>query len=130
VNAAARRFFTGALLSLAAQGLWAGPAEPGSRPEAGRHAAELCVATTAAPPNCGPAQADLRGDGSLRVRIDDIVYRLRIHSSQVDVVLMHGAVQVDEFTAAYQWIGRALRFNDGRSVRYEIRFPEPKPARR
>ena len=93
------------------------------RPTLGRHAAELCVATAVAEPSCGPAQVELRRDGSARVRIDDLVYRLQLHSSQVEVVLMHGAVQVDEFTVPYAWVGRSLQFNDDeRKVRYEVRF--------
>jgi hypothetical protein len=94
-----------------------------SRPALGRHAAELCVTTGPAEPSCGPAQAELRRDGSARVRIDDLVYHLQLHSSQVEVVLMHGAVQVDEFTVPYAWIGHSLQFNDDeRKVRYEVRF--------
>jgi hypothetical protein len=93
------------------------------RPGLGRHSAQLCVATAAAAPSCGPAQVDLRRDGSARVRIDDLVYRLRLSSSQVVVVLMHGFVQVDEFTVPYEWVGRSLQFNDdGRRVHYEVRF--------
>ena len=93
------------------------------RPVVGRHAGELCVATASAAPSCGPAQVDLRRDGSARVRIDDLVYRLQLHSSQVEVVLMHGAMQVDEFTVPYEWVGGALQFNDDeRKVRYEVRF--------
>ena len=93
------------------------------RPAVGRHAGELCVATASAAPSCGPAQVDLRRDGSARVRIDDLVYRLQLHSSQVEVVLMHGAMQVDEFTVPYEWVGGALQFNDDeRKVRYEVRF--------
>jgi hypothetical protein len=93
------------------------------RPAVGRHAAQLCVTTAAATPSCGPAQVDLRRDGSARVRVDDVVYRLQLHSSQVDVVLMHGAMQIDEFTVPYEWVGRNLQFNDDeRQVRYEVRF--------
>jgi hypothetical protein len=117
---------TGALLALAALGLAAAPA---TTPEAGRHAAELCVATSAAPPACGPVQADVRSDGSLRLRIDDLQYRLKLHSSQVDVVLTHGAMQIDDFTAPYEWDGHVLRFSE-RNSRYEIRFAERKAAGR
>ncbi len=123
---AAARPLTGVLLSLGALGLGAAPA---AKPEAGRHAAELCVATSAAPPVCGPVQADVRSDGSLRVRIDDLQYRLQLHSSQVDVVLTHGAMQIDDFTAPYEWDGRVLRFSE-RNSRYEIRFSERKAAGR
>lgn len=116
-----------ALLALAALPLSAAPA---SRPGTGRHAADLCVQTSAAPRSCGPAQVDLKADGSARIRIDDIVYRLQLHSSQVDVVLMHGAVQIDEFSVPYEWVGRALRFNDpDRGVRYEVDFDASKRSR-
>ena len=116
------------LLAMAAPDLWAAPA---ARPEAGRHAAELCVSTSGAPASCGPAEVDLRRDGSLRLRIDDIVYRLQLHSSLVEVVLTHGTVQIDEFTVPYEWVGNALQFSDDdRSARYEIRFPQRRPAKR
>ncbi len=104
-------------------------AAPDARPAPGRHAVELCVATGAAAPSCGPAQVDLGRDGALRLRIDDVVYHLQLRSSQVEVVLTHGAVQIDEFTVPYAWAGSALTFvDDERSARYEIRFPETRPA--
>ena len=81
------------------------------------------MTTGSAAPSCGPAQVDLRRDGSARVRIDDLVYRLQLHSSQVEVVLMHGAVQIDDFTVPYEWVGSSLQFvDDDRKVRYEVRF--------
>jgi len=93
------------------------------RPTVGRHAGELCVANASTEPSCGPALVVLRRDGSARVRINDLVYRLQLHSSQVEVVLMHGAVQIDEFTVPYAWVGRSLQFTDDqRNVRYEVRF--------
>ncbi len=93
------------------------------RPTVGRHAGELCVANASTEPSCGPALVELRRDGSARVRINDLVYRLQLHSSQVEVVLMHGAVQIDEFTVPYAWVGRSWQFtDDGRNVRYEVRF--------
>ena len=99
-------------------------AAPLARPEAGRHAAELCVATLPQPPRCGPAQVDLRADGSLRMRIDDIVNNLKRNSSQAEVIVMHNVVQIDEFTAPYEWVGSRLQFkDDDRNSRYEIRFP-------
>jgi len=117
-----RAAFRIALLALAVSGSASAAVSEG-RPALGRHAAELCVTTASAEPSCGPAQAELRRDGSARVRIDDLVYRLQLHSSQVEVVLMHGAVQVDEFTVPYEWVGRSLQFNDDeRNVRYEVRF--------
>ena len=102
-------------------------AAPAAVPEAGRHTAQLCVATQAGkPPSCGPAQVDVRGDGTMRVRVDDVVYSLQLRSSQVDVVVMHNVVRIDEFTASYEWAGSALTFNDSeRQSRYEVRF-EPR----
>jgi hypothetical protein len=115
-----------ALAALAAGGASAAVAD--GRPALGQHAAELCVANASAAPSCGPAQVELRRDGSARVRIDDLVYRLQLNSSQVEVVLMHGAVQVDEFTVPYAWVGRSLRFTDDeRQVRYEVRFAKRGP---
>jgi hypothetical protein len=122
VTRAARRSGV-ALLALVASGL--SSAAPPTRPEAGRHAAELCVATLPKAPSCGPAQVDLRIDGTLRVRIDDIVYTLQLHSSQVDVVVMHNVVQIDEFTVPYEWVGNTLQFvDDDRNSRYELRFAQ------
>jgi hypothetical protein len=110
----------GVALSVCALSL---PAAPSVRPAVGRHAAQLCVAVSSAAASCGPAQADLRSDGSLNVRVDDLVYHLKLHSSQVQVVLMHNAVVIDEFTVPYEWIGSALEFNDSdRNSRYEVRF--------
>ena len=91
----------------------------------------MCVATSAAPPSCGPAQVDLRRDGTASVRVDDVVYRLKLNSGQVEVVVTHNLVQVDEFTVPYEWVGSALRFNDDdRHSRYEVRFPAAKPVTR
>jgi hypothetical protein len=99
------------------------PAAPSVRPAVGIYAAELCVAVSSAAASCGPAQADLRRDGSLNVRVDDLVYHLTLHSSQVQVVLMHNAVVIDEFTVPYEWMGSALEFNDTeRNSRYEVRL--------
>jgi hypothetical protein len=45
-------------------------------------------------------------------------------------VLTHGAMQIDEFIAPFEWIGRSLRFVDAnRSARYEVRLGERKAAR-
>ena len=101
-----------------------------ARPEGVRPAAQLCVATLPKAPSCGPAQVDLRADGTLRVRIDDIVYRLRLRSSQVEVVVMHNVVQVDEFTVPFQWVGNTLQFrDDDRNSAYEIRFAQGQAPR-
>ncbi|CAN5791162.1 hypothetical protein BH11PSE8_BH11PSE8_08290 [soil metagenome] len=91
-------------------------------PSPGHYAAQMCVSTVAgAPPNCGPADVQLRSGGKARVQIDDIVYHLQLFSSQIGVVLMHGAVQIDDFTADYEWAGAALKFTDiDRGARYEL----------
>ena len=108
------------LLSSAAGGLLAASL---ARPEPGRHAAEFCVATLPKPASCGAVEAELRSDGSLRFRIDDIRYTLQLHSSQVDVIVMHNVVQIDGFTVPYEWAGSTLSFiDDSRNSRYEIRF--------
>ncbi len=92
-------------------------------PEAGRYDAQLCVATTPAGPSCGPAEVELRANGEARVRVADIVYRLQLNSSQVEVVLMHGTMQLDEFVASYEWVGRSLQFDDkDKNARYEVRL--------
>ncbi len=114
----------GALAALAALGAVAAPS---ALPASGRHTVQMCVATSAAPPNCGPAQADWRADGSLRVRIDDLVYNLQLRSSQVEIVVMHNVVQIDALVVPYEWVGNTLQFSDDdRHSRYEIRFPPPR----
>ncbi|MES2098286.1 MAG: hypothetical protein V4569_00550 [Pseudomonadota bacterium] len=124
MKTAARRSISAALLVLAAFDLSAAPL---ARPEVGRQTAELCVATLPKPPSCGPAQVDLRADGTMRLRVDDVVYSMKLHSSQVEIVVMHNVVQIDEFTAPYEWVGNTLQFKDGdRNSRYEIRFTDRK----
>jgi len=92
-------------------------------PPAGHYDAQLCVATSPAGPSCGPAEVELRANGEARVRVADIVYRLQLNSSQVEVVLMHGTMQLDEFVASYEWVGRALQFDDkDKNARYEVRL--------
>ena len=81
------------------------------------------MATSNATPSCGPALVELKASGAARVRVSDFVYRLQLNSSQVEVVLMHGAVQVDEFVALYEWAGSSLQFTDAdKNARYELRL--------
>ena len=99
-------------------------------PSAGIYDAQLCVATSAATPSCGPAQVELQGNGAARVRVSDLVYRLKLNSSQVEVVLTHGTMQIDEFVAVYEWSGPSLRFVDAdKNARYELTLGERKAAR-
>jgi hypothetical protein len=112
------------LLALAA------PAAGANAPALGRYDGQFCVSVAAAAAECGPAEVDVLRDRQLRVRISDIVYRLKLSSSQVEVVLMHGTMQIDEFVAAYDWAGTALQFDDlDKRTRYELRLSPRKPAR-
>jgi hypothetical protein len=116
-----RAGFAGAALALAfaaAPALAAGVA----RPATGWHDAELCVTVAAAAPNCGPAQLELRRDGSARFRVDDLVYNLKPHQGQAEVVLMHGSVEIDDFGVRYAWVGRVLQITDDQHrMRYDVR---------
>ena len=111
-----------------ASALASGGASAQAAPAPGRYGGELCVTTPAsATPGCGPAEVELQAGGGARVRISDISYRLQLKSSQVEVVLMHGGMQIDEFVSPYEWIGRTLQFTDsGKSARYELRVTERK----
>ena len=100
-------------------------------PMPGRYAARLCVQLldAAGDPNCGPAEALVQPGNRLRVQVSDIVYRFELRSSQVDVVLMHGSMQVDRFTASYDWQGSTLQLIDlDKRTRYEVHF-KAVPAR-
>ena len=115
-------------VALALGGLVLAPAH--AAPGAGSYDAQLCVSTSAAAASCGPAQVELQGNGAARVRVSDFVYRLKLNSSQVEVALMHGAMQIDEFVAVYEWTGSSLQFVDAdKNARYELKFGERKTAR-
>lgn len=110
-----RRIFAAATL-LASTAAGAGP------PALGHYPAQLCVAGPGAELACGPIEIEWRAAGRARLRISDIVYALRLRTSQVDVVLKHGAMQIDAFTATYEWDGPTLRFVDAdKNMRYEVR---------
>jgi hypothetical protein len=109
-------------LLLATAALAAATGAHAQAPAPGRYDGELCVATGDAAPDCGPVQVQLQRGGVLQVRIADIEYRLQLHSSQLDLVLMHGTMQIDGFTANYEWAGRALQFRDpDKPVSYRLR---------
>ncbi|HEY9064636.1 MAG TPA: hypothetical protein VIO33_06600 [Burkholderiaceae bacterium] len=104
---------------------WAAAPATDAPPAAGRYTAQLCVATSPAGPSCGPADVELRANGAARVRVADIVYQLQLNSSQVEVVLMQGTMQLDEFVTNYEWVGRSLQFVDKeKNARYEVRLGE------
>ena len=118
------------MLGAAALLLVAGAAQ--AAPGPGRYDAGLCVRTRpdAAAPTCGAAQAELRPGGRLDVRVADIVYRLSLRSSQLDVATMHGRMQIDEFSAFYEWAGDVLVFTDpAKNVRYEVTLGERRKSR-
>lgn len=97
----------------------------------GRYDGQLCVATQLdVEPTCGAAEVDVPSARRLSVRISDIVYRLRLSGAKLDVTTMHGNMQIDEFSAAYQWRGDTLLFGDPeKDSRYEIRVGAKKPIR-
>jgi len=114
-----------ALIALLAAAAAAGAAPPAP----GRYDAELCVATRPeAAPTCGAAEVEVTS-ARISVRVADIVYRLALRPAQVDVETMHGRMQIDEFSAAYEWDGTTLRFSDAaKDVRYEVRLGARKGA--
>jgi hypothetical protein len=118
-----------ALISLlAATGTSAAPAPPAPP---GRYHGELCVATRPqAAPTCGAAEVEVT-PARISVRIADIVYRLALRPAQLDVETLHGKMQIDEFSAAYDWQGTTLRFSDAdKDVRYEVRIGSRRAAGR
>lgn len=100
-------------------------------PAAGRCDGQLCVANRNGAPDCGPASVEWRRSGVASVRVSDMLYALTLKSSQVDVVLRHGAMQIDAFTGRYEWEGGSLQFVDAdKGVRYEVQFGKRRrPAR-
>lgn len=118
-----RTLSTAIALLLAAAGALAAP-------DPGRYDAELCVAVTGAARQCGPVRVDVFARDRLSVRLADIVYLLQLHSSQVEIVLMHGTMQIDGFVAPYEWLDRTLQFDDlEKRTRYELRLSAGPAAR-
>jgi hypothetical protein len=96
-------------------------------PAAGRYEGELCVTIGAQARSCGAVDVQVLSAQKLTVRVADIAYRLALHSSQLDVVTMHGAMQIDGFVAPYAWQGDTLQFEDlPKNTRYELRVAERK----
>ena len=108
-----------ALLLAAALALPAAAAGPAP----GRYQATLCVSPAAsAPASCGPAELEVRSTSRAQVRVADIVYHLHLRPEQVDIVTMHGRMQIDEFSAGYEWRDGVLSFLDAdKQARYEVR---------
>ena len=126
LRAGVKRAVVGAIALVSA--LASGGASAQTAPAPGRYGGELCVTTPAsATPGCGPAEVELQAGGGARVHISDISYRLQLKSSQVEVVLMHGGMQIDEFVSPYEWIGNTLQFSDtDKRARYALRLTERK----
>jgi len=97
-------------------------------PNAGHYDGRFCVAVGGAAADCGPAEVEVLRSSRMRVRISDIVYHLTLHSSQLEVVLMHGTMQIDGFVAPYDWADGALQFDDlVKRTRYELSLSPRKP---
>jgi hypothetical protein len=115
------------VLALAACAVLAACGTVVGAPADGHYDGELCVATNANPQSCGPADVRM-ANGLAQVQVADIVYRLALKNGRVDLVLMHGTMQIDEFNAPFTWQDRVLRFEDpDKPVRYRIRFADPTP---
>ncbi len=113
-----------ALAAEPAQSVAAAPHQIGPPPP-GRYDGQLCVSTASASMSCGPVTLQFQR-GTVRVQVSDIVYRLKLRSSQTEVVLLHGAMQIDQFIADYGWAPRTLSFADlDKEVRYELRWETP-----
>ena len=110
---------------------WAAASAAQPAPAGWSYDAQLCVATRAdLPPTCGAAEVEVTRR-TLSVRVADIVYRLALRSAELDVATMHGAMQIDEFSAPYAWDGDSLRFSDAdKNVQYEVRLGTRKSAAR
>ena len=103
---------------------------PAAEPAPGRYEGRWCVGVGEAAPDCGPAQVDVLRQRRLNVRIADIVYQLQLNSSQVDVVLMHGTMQIDGFFAPYEWVGTSLQFLDlDKRTRYQLQLAPTRSER-
>jgi hypothetical protein len=109
-----------------------GASAAGAAPPPGRYEATLCVSTSAAKPaSCGAAEFELRPNGRAQIRVADVVYRLHLRSAQVDVMTMQGTMEIDEFSALYEWQGEMLTFVDAdKNVRYEVKPGAEVRARR
>jgi hypothetical protein len=98
-------------------------------PGAGRYDGELCVTVGSQPRSCGAVDVQVLSQRRLTVRVADIAYRLELRSSQLDVVTMHGPMQIDGFVAPYEWLGDVLQFDDPpKNTRYELRVAERRRA--
>lgn len=108
---------------VAAAAGWTASAAP---PDVGRYDARMCVKLGDAMPSCGPVDAQVLRENRVLVRISDMVYQLKLNGGHAEVALMHGAMLIDEFVAAYAWEGATLGFVDAdKRTRYELTLGAP-----
>jgi hypothetical protein len=108
--------------STAAALLLATAASAQAVPLAGNYDAQLCVTLAEQPASCGPVQASLHRN-ALRLQFSDIEFRLQLRGNQLDVTLMHGTMQIDGFSANFDWSGDTLRFADAeKKALYEVQL--------
>ena len=94
-------------------------------PADGLYAGELCTAVVAGPLNCGAADVFL-SKGRAKVGVSDFIYDLELDEGQVEVMLVHGRMLVDVWSASYSWDNPYLRFIDqDRRTFYRVRFANP-----
>ncbi len=94
-------------------------------PADGLYAGELCTAVVAGPLHCGAADVFL-SKGRAKVGVSDFIYDLALEEGQVEVMLVHGRMLVDVWSASYSWDNPYLRFIDqDRRTFYRVRFANP-----
>lgn len=105
----------------------ASAATAGEMPAPGIHAGHMCVHPIAGVPDakgCGAVEIWLLRNDLAVVRYSDIAYRIALFPDALDIILMHGAMQIDGFvTPLYRWHGTELHFDDReKGMRYRIEF--------
>ena len=119
------------LALVAASGSARAAATEPAAPAPGRYEATLCVSHADETASCGAAELDVGSSGNVRIQVSDIVYRLRLRTGSSAVVVMHGAMQIDEFATGAEWAGASLRFTDAeKRVRYEVKVGAARRAAR
>lgn len=94
---------------------------------------ELCTGPLRElPTQCGPAQIAIRSAGQngrgkrWQVRVSDITYALTLRGAMVDVVVTHGAMQIDEFSTPIEQTAKILNFSDAeKGLRYRVSLSSP-----
>ncbi len=94
-------------------------------PADGLYVGELCTAVVGGPLNCGAAEVVL-SEGRAKVRVSDFIYDLSLEGEQIEILLIHGRVLVDVWSASYSWDHHYLQFIDQeRRTFYRVRFANP-----